>query len=139
MKTLVLGIPVICFGFALMFWHLRQWNFQQRTVSDLREKAFFGRQFKRRALIGSLIAIVGAVLVSLQWMMNDPLMFAWSVILLLVLLLVIACIALADLFYGILHVQHGVEAQKARRALITEYLRQRDQAAKAPSENDEST
>ncbi len=138
MKTFLLGAPVVCFGFFLMFWHLRQWNFQQRTVSDDRERAFFARQFKRRAMIGSLIAIVGAVLVSLQWV-HDPWIFAWSVILLLALLLVIAVIALADLFYGILHVQHGAEAHKARRALIQEYLRQRERTEKAPSENDEGT
>lgn len=133
MKTLWWGIPVVLGGFALMFWHLRQWTHQQQLRLTERERAFFGRQFKRRALIGSLIAMVGAVLASLQWV-SDPLMFAWTVLLLLALLLVIVCIALADMFYGVLHVQSGREAQEARQALIREYLSARERQASATNE-----
>ncbi len=128
MNTYIFGVPVVFFGFGLMFWHWRQWNLRQMTMNDTRELAYYGGQFKRRAIVGSLIAVVGSVITSFRWV-NDPIVFSVSVLVLLLLLTAIVFLAIADLFYGVLHFKHGPEADAARRAMIDEYLRLRERNA----------
>lgn len=137
MNTAILGIPVVCVGFLQMWWHWQQWSDKHSGLTEERERRFYFQQFRRRALIGSLMAVVGSLLTSLQWI-SDPRTWTISVFALLLLLAGILFLALTDMLYGVMHHQHGRDAAEARKALIREYLRLRKKTAaeKTPEESD---
>ena len=120
MTSLGVGLIVMVGGISLMIWHWFQWNIVARSARTAVELRYSANQFRRRVLIGSLMAITGSVLISLKWT-SDHRVFTASILLLLFLLVCILVLAILDLMNVFVHLRLGPISHEARARLIHKY------------------
>lgn len=123
------------FGIGLMVWHWSNWTTTLKSALAPMELRYAQNQFRRRAVIGSMMALTGSILVSLSWV-ADPRAFTVSILLLLLLLCCILILAILDLLNVIVHLRLGPASHAARAQLINEYHRRRKQ--EPPADGDDS-
>lgn len=128
MIPLSVGLFVMLVGISLMIWHWTQWSDVNRSVQNPQELRYAANQFRRRVFIGSLMAITGSVLASLNWA-SDPRVFTGSILLLFLLLLCILVLAVIDMMNVLVHFRLGPPANEARKRLIQEYHKRQQQKA----------
>jgi drug/metabolite transporter (DMT)-like permease len=121
MNTLGFGLFVMLVGLSLMIWHWSQWNKLLKSSNDQRALRYGASEFRRRALIGSMMAVSGAILISLQWASNNPPVFTVSVLLLFLMLGGVLILATLDLLNVIVYSRLGPMSHEARARLIREY------------------
>jgi hypothetical protein len=123
---LAIGLFSLALGIGLMVWHWRQWSQLLLHQPEPRELRYGANQFRRRAMIGSLMAITGAILMSFRWA-NDPRIVTLSILLLFLLLACILVLAVLDLLNVIVHLRVGPVARAARNRLLDEYKRRMEE------------
>ena len=129
----VVGLAVMVGGISLMIWHWVQWNTIARSARSAIELRYGANQFRRRVLIGSLMAITGSVLISLKWT-SDHRVFTASILLLMFLLVCILILAILDLVNVFVQLRLGPISHEARMRLINEYNeRQKDRPTDKPN------
>lgn len=126
MMPLAIGLFSLALGIGLMVWHWRQWSQLLLHQPEPRELRYGANQFRRRAMIGSLMAITGAILMSFRWA-NDPRIVTLSILLLFLLLACILVLAVLDLLNVIVHLRVGPVARAARNRLLDEYKRRMEE------------
>jgi hypothetical protein len=136
MTPLIVGFSVMALGIALMFWHWSQWKEMIRTARTVRDVRYGDNQFRRRVLIGSLMAIVGSLLISLRWA-SDYRVFTGTIVLLLALLMGILALALLDLVNVLVRLRIKPPTREARARLLEEYRQRRaaDKDDETPSKS----
>lgn len=125
-SSLILGLGTIAGGTLLLIQHKRQLKEALAQRPPERIVAFEERKFRRRSLASALIASVGVMLASLYWV-DDQRVFAVFIMMILGLLIAIVGLAFFDLFSVGLN-QIASPDQKAHKAMVDEYLRQRELA-----------
>jgi len=118
------GFLAMSMGIALMVWHWLDWNAVQRTSRTQMQLRFAQNQFRRRAVIGSMMALTGSILVSLSWV-HDKWVFTASILMLFLLLTCILILGVLDLLTVIVQFRLGPKSHAARAQLINEYRRRR--------------
>ena len=129
------GFLAMLIGIALMIWHWSNWNAVLKTARSRIEMRYAVNQFRRRAVIGSMMALTGSILVSLSWV-HDYRIFTVSILVLILLLLCILILAILDLMNVIVYLRLGPAAHAARTRLINEYHRRRKE--KSPQDGQDS-
>ena len=114
------GLLAMLIGVSLMIWHWANWNATQKTARTRMELRYAVNQFRRRAVIGSMMALTGSLLVSLSWVF-DYRIFTVSILLLFLLLTCILILAILDLLNVIVFLRLGPASHAARARLINEY------------------
>jgi hypothetical protein len=117
-----IGILAMLFGIGLMIWHWSNWTAASKSARSSPELRYAQNQFRRRAVIGSMMALTGSILVSLSWV-ADPRAFTASILVLFLLLVCILILAILDLVNVIVHFRLGPASHAARTQLINEYHR----------------
>lgn len=112
--------------------HRRHWEEVVGTESDQRIVKFELRKFRRRSIVSAMIASVGCMMAALYWV-TDSRVLAIFVLLTMGLLVAILGVAMIDMFSVGLQ-QIATPDPKAEKAMIEEYLRQREKL----SENQDS-
>jgi len=125
-SSLVLGLGTVAGGILLLSHHKRHLKEVLAQRPEQRIIDFEERKFRRRSIVSTMIASVGLMLASLFWV-EDQRVFAVFIMMILGVLIGIIGIAFFDLFSVSLH-QIASPDQKAQKALIEEYLRQRELA-----------
>lgn len=121
-----IGIVIMLIGFSLMLFHWTKWNWVHKTTDSAIELRYHLNQFRRRALIGSMMALIGSILASLSWI-QDKYSFTIAIVLMLMLLACILILAMLDLLYVIVRLRVGPVSHAARAELIKEYHKRRQQ------------
>lgn len=116
------GVLAMLLGVSLMLWHWWRWTEIQKSSPSPLELRYGQNQFRRRAVVGSMMALTGAILVSLSWV-HDYRVFTASIVLLLLLLVCILILAVLDLLHVIVYLRLGPPSHAARSHLIDEYRR----------------
>lgn len=126
--SLALGIGAFSGGILLFNNHKRHLETVLSSRPDERTAGFEIRKYRRRAIVSAMIASVGCMLAALYWV-RDARVYSAFILMILTLLLGIMGMALIDLFSVGIH-QIGTPDKEAEKKMITEYLRQREKAAK---------
>jgi len=135
-------LVVFLSGMIMMFrvWHI--WDDESEKARTAEDRKFSSRKFRRRTLIGSMIAIVGALLASVLYA-EDPRVRATLTLALLLILFAILIYAFVDLLSVYVHVNHGKSAGDAKKKLALEYKRMRedieDQISKKTKEKNQES
>lgn len=132
------GIAAMVFGIALMYWHWTEWTAMVKTARTQLELRYAQNQFRRRAVIGSMMALTGSILVSLGWV-QDARVFTASILLLFLLLGGILVLGILDLLNVIVRYRLGPAAHAARARLIDEYHRRKKESAASESPDSEDS
>ena len=121
---LLIGLATIAGGVMMMLFHKRTYDDVERLEKDPRIVLFEYRKFRRRTTVSSLIGAMGVIMAALYWAI-EPTVFA--ILISLILILIIAILGLATLDMLSISIQ-GISQtdDKARQAMIDEYLRQRE-------------
>jgi hypothetical protein len=130
------GVTVMVIGIALMLWHWWKWSHVTQSAKTPLELRYGLNQFRRRAIVGSMMALTGAILVSLAGM-HDIRWITLSILVLLVLLLCILVLAVLDLLHVIVYLRLGPASRAARARLIDEYRRRQQEKANEESKSSE--
>ena len=130
--TLALGIGGITSGVLLFINHKR--HLHEVLTSDAAEriKTYETRKYRRRAVVSAMVTSVGCMLSALFWV-SDAKVFSVFIMMIMSLLVGILGVALFDLFSVSLH-QIATPDEKSQKALIEDYLKQREQAAEKVDE-----
>ena len=131
------GLAIFAVGTLLMFHQYKVWREVDQNEEDKVERRFQYHLFRRRTTVASLVAIVGAMLASLSRTL-DPKMFFALITALLAVLLVLLVLAGMDTVAVLVHRNHGKVGDKARKAMIDEYMRQKRKAEEAAEQQEES-
>ena len=125
--SLALGIGAVAGGVLLFVNHKR--HLLEILASDAAErvKAYESRKYRRRATASAMIASVGCMLAALYWV-TDARIFSIFILMILSLLVGILGVALIDLFSVGLQ-QIATPDDQSRKAMIEEFLRQREESA----------
>jgi hypothetical protein len=131
----LMGVASFAAGILLMIYHRREWDDVRQRERLVRNRAFEEKKFRRRAFVAALISSVGAVMISLNWVV-DPRTFSLLLVLMFTLLVAILILATVDLMSVGLHQMSTVDAQ-AKRAMIQRAMQlhqsRKQQAAEAAS------
>jgi hypothetical protein len=138
---LLFGAALFVVGLLLMYQHRREWIETLRHERKLRNLKFELKKFRRRALVGSLLSALGAIMAALHWVF-DPTTFVVLTVIMFLLLIVMLGLGLLDLLSVWLHeystvddrakqemVQKALELHEARKSQATSL----DQAYRADS------
>ena len=130
----VFGVVVFVAGLGLMWlqWHVWQSESVNSKSNESRNYAY--RKFRRRTLIGSMIAIIGAMF-SAVFYAEDPRVKMTMVIGMLLLLVLLLFFALVDALSVYVHFNHGERAALAQKKMAAEYKRMREQALQQAADN----
>ena len=132
----LLGLGSVAGGVLSLFAHKRQLDEVFATPHSASELKFESRKYRRRAIASSLIASQGIMLAGIAFV-DEIRTIAIFISIILLMLVGILGIAMFDFFsVGINEI--GRKDDKARKALVDEYVRQRNQLAKQKEENDEN-
>lgn len=135
--ALLFGLLVFFGGIVLMFQHLRQWRAQERAEIGDRKRRFEWHKFRRRTLVGALVAGCGAIITSLA-IPPHPIMFATLVTILVLFLVLILVLATMDLMaVGVFQIA-TVDPER-RRLELEEIVRRQKQRKSDESGSAEST
>jgi len=130
--SLAIGVCGFIAGVFLFLGHRR--HFEEVVSSDASEKVvkFELRKFRRRSIVSAMITSVGCIMSSLFWVTQER-VFAVFIMMTLGLLVAILGVAIIDLFSVGLQ-QIATPDQKAEKAMVEEYLRQREKLAQRDEE-----
>ena len=96
--------------------------------ADERTRAFEQRKYRRRAIVGAMIASVGCMMAALYWVSDARI---YSAFILMILTLLLGIMGLARLTcFPLVFSRSGTPDKDAEKKMIEEYLRQREKAAK---------
>lgn len=131
MFSVFLGVALLIFAGYLLYRHVSLWRQQQSDFADP-QLDYFRRQFRRRMLASSLLAVVGAALVFSRWIADPWVALAyWSsvvVVLVSIVLLAVADVSSTSRQLQDLHIEHLLE--RARLEKEIERLKQNDSNGK---------
>ncbi len=131
----LLGLGSVTGGVVSLFAHKRQLDDVFGTPHSASELRFETRKYRRRAIASSLIASQGIMLAGLAFV-DEIRTVAIFISIILLMLVGILGVAMFDFFsVGINEI--GRKDDKARKALVDEYVRQRNQLAKQKEDNEE--
>ena len=131
--SLAIGLCGFVSGVFLFLSHRRQWAEVISGDTPDRVVKFELRKFRRRSIVSAMIASVGCIMSSLFWV-TDGRVFSIFILMTLGLLVAILGVAIIDMFSVGLH-EIATPDQKAEKAMVDEYLRQRDKLAKRDEES----
>ena len=131
------ALVLVAIAVALILWHLQTWRAAQQLPEDSRERAFAGRQFRRRMQTSGMIALLGLAL-ALGQLVTSPVWIGpyWLGVLLLVgwvLLLALLDIGAIHKYYGPIRAEHR-DQLAALEARMRQQLDPQSQAS-PPSTN----
>lgn len=121
---LLLGLVCFAGGILLLFHHRRQWMASLERKSDLRDRIFEYRKFRRRAVLASMISSAGCVMAATYWL-SDPQLWAMMMGVVVVLLVGIIGMGFIDLMSVGLR-QISEPDTKAQQELVRKYLELRE-------------
>ena len=123
-SALAIGIAGFVGGVILFLNHRRHW--EEVTGSDAPERIlkFEHRKFRRRSINSGMITSAGLMMAALFWVSEER-VFSIFILMILGLLVAILGVALIDLFSVGLQ-QIATPDPKAEKAMVEEYLRQRE-------------
>jgi hypothetical protein len=130
------GVLAMVIGVALMLWHWWKWSQVTKTARTQLELRYGLNQFRRRAIVGSMMALTGSILVSLNWV-RDYRVFTLSILALLLLLVCILVLGILDLLHVIVYLRLGPVSRAARARLIEEYHRRQQEKSREEPKNPE--
>lgn len=134
--SLVLGVIMFITGVFLLFNHKLYLNQILESSDDPRELRFELRKFRRRSLVGSMIASVGCMIGALHWV-TDARIFSIFILLILGLLMAILVVACFDLFSVSLQAATRTDS-KENRQKVEAFLEQRRNEHRREGGSDES-
>lgn len=127
---LVFGVASLIGGVMLMFAHRRVFDRAAAEAETARNQRFEVRKFRRRSLVGSLIASMGVIMAGLYWV-TDARLFSLFLLMILGLLSGILIIAMIDFFSVGLHTLTDTRSGNYK-SLLREY-QQRKRESEAQS------
>lgn len=133
--SLALGLGGIACGIILFINHKRHLKNVLAGRPEQRIVAYEERKFRRRSIVSAMIASTGLMMAALHWV-NDAKIFAVFIMMILGLLVAILGVALIDLLSVSLQ-QIATPDDQAQKAMVKEYLRQREKAAEQNNEKGE--
>ena len=131
--SLAIGLGAVAGGILLFVNHRRQLEHVLAEKPADRIVAFEQRKYRRRTIVSAMITSVGCMLAALFWV-TDERVFSVFILMIMGLLIGILGVALIDLFSVGLH-QIATPDEKAQKALVEEYLRQREKLAEQKKED----
>ncbi len=134
MIGILFGISIFAGGLIMMWVHWNTWQAESDRAKTKGDRIFFIRKFRRRTLMGSMIAIIGAMMTTWFYADDDPRVKFVLVAGMLLLLLGLTGYALVDALSVYVHFHHGKEAGVASKRLAEEYKRLKEKAADAAEE-----
>lgn len=126
-SALALGVAGIVGGITLFLNHRRHWEEVASSDAAQRIVKFELRKFRRRSINSGMITSAGLMMAALFWVTEER-VFSVFILMILGLLVAILGVALIDLFSVGLQ-QIATPDPKAERAMVEEYLRQREKLA----------
>ena len=134
-RSILLGIGVVTFiaGVFLMMYHKGTYDRIELEQPDERTRLFEKRKFRRRTMVGSLLAAMGVIMAALHWAI-EPMVFTILISLILILIIAILGLATLDMLSISLHGLSQAD-EDARQALVDAYLEQRKKKAAMDQEN----
>ena len=134
--SLMLGLVSIAGGVVSLFAHKNRLDEVFETPHSATELQFESRKYRRRSIASSMIASQGIMLAGIAWV-DELRTVAIFISIILLLLVGILGIAMFDFFsVGINEIAR--KDDKARRALVDEYVRQRNQLKKQKEDGEDS-
>ena len=130
--SLAIGLCGFFVGVFLFLSHRRQWEDVVSSDASERIVKFELRKFRRRSIVNAMITSVGCIMAALFWV-TDGRVFSIFILMTLGLLVAILGVALIDMFSVGLH-EIASPNQKAEKAMVDEYLRQREKLAQRDEE-----
>jgi hypothetical protein len=124
------------FGVALMLGHRRAVDQAISDANGPRGKRFELRKFRRRSLVGSLIASMGIMLAGLYWVTSPP-VFSAFILMILCLIAGILIIAIVDFCSVSIHTLTDTRAADPKD-LLTDYMQRKKTVELNPSDDAES-
>ena len=126
-SALAIGIGGVVGGIILFLNHRRHW--EEVAASNVAQRIFKFelRKFRRRSINSGMITSAGMMMAALFWVTEERI-FSVFILMILGLLVAILGVALIDLFSVGLQ-QIATPDPKAEKAMIEEYLRQREKLA----------
>jgi len=119
--TLLFGLVTFAGGVVMMFQHLRHWRHVETSSDDQRLVRFEWYKFRRRTLVGALIAGCGAIITSLA-NTGNPYMYVTLVTVLVLFLVLILVLATMDLMsVGVFQITRN-DGQK-QQEILNEIIR----------------
>ena len=134
--ALVFGVASFVGGITLIFAHRRGLDLATAEAETARNQRFEVRKFRRRSLVGSLIASMGVTMAGLYWV-TDPKLFSLFLLIILGLLAGILVIAMIDFFSVSLHTLTDTRASDYKTLLQKYQQRKRESETQplGPSED----
>lgn len=130
LMTLLFGVGSFIGGIMLIYAHRRGLDRAAAEAETARNERFEVRKFRRRALVGSLIASMGVMLAGLYWVTHVK-MFALFLLMILGLLSGILVIAMIDFFSVSLHTLTDTRAED-HKTLLQEYQKRKLESEAQP-------
>ena len=132
----LLGAGSVAGGVLSLFAHKRQLDEVFSTPHSASELKFESRKYRRRAIASSLIASQGIMLAGIAFVdeLRTVAIFISIILLMLIGILGVAMFVFFSVGLNVI----ARKDDKARKALVDEYVRQRNQLAKQNDENEES-
>ena len=134
--SLLLGAGSFAVGIVSLFAHKHRIDEVFNTPHTVSELQFESRKYRRRAIASSMIASQGIMLGGIAWV-DDLHTVAIFISIILLLLVGIMGIAMFDFFSVGLN-EIASKDDTARKALVDEYVRQRNMLQKQQEENEDS-
>ncbi len=129
---LLFGMALFAVGILLMIQHRREWDSVRRNERNARNLKFERKKFRRRALVGSLLSVVGAVMAALYWAHDSTVFVAMTIAMFLVLILMLS-LGVIDLLAVSLHqfstVDDNAKKEMVRKALELHEARKKESGA----------
>jgi hypothetical protein len=135
---LLFGVTLFVAGLILMHQHRREWIAVLRRERNLRNLKFELKKFRRRALVGSLLSVLGAMMAALHWV-HDPTTFVVLTVGMFLLLIILLGLGLLDFMSVWLHeystvddrakkdmINKAIELHEARKKFLTDGESQSD-------------
>ncbi len=138
---LLFGAALFAAGLLLMYTHRRDWVAVLKHERKLRNLKFELKKFRRRALVGSLLSALGAIMAALSWV-HEPRTFVILTVVMCLLLFVMLGLGLLDFLSVWLHefstVDDRAKQEMVRKALeLHEARKQLRQIESAPSASED--
>ena len=130
LMSLLFGVGSFVGGIMLISAHRRGLDRAAAEAETARNERFEVRKFRRRALVGSLIASMGVIMAGLYWV-TDPKLFSLFVLMILGLLSAISIIAMIDFFSVGIHTLTDTRPED-HKMLLQEYQRRKRELESQP-------
>lgn len=122
--TLLFGLVMFVGGIVMMFQHLRHWRKVEDSGQDDNQlRRFEWYKFRRRTLVGALVAACGAIITSLASSGDAYLKLTLITILVLFLVLILVLATIDLMSVGVF--QFSRPDRNKQKAIVDEILRQR--------------